>query len=212
MTDWSGCYGILQLLSSKAKLPVMSLPVNSDVLTFGCDTTCDVWMYFTFVSPLHAKLVFEDKQVIFPVVFESWFLSCNASLQAFLSVMGMQGIIVNGKVVMPSLRSGEPIIFPLQDLAEFTIHNKIFKFEYPNSDTHSIWVQVGICILSIGLDTKLLSSSLHWPTAIPSSSVSRQCTFVLLPEVRRKDHTDRHHVALQAQQGSWPWRISCYSW
>lgn len=122
MTDRSGRYGILRLLSSKTKLPVTSFPVDSDVLTFGRDTTCDVRMYFTFVSPLHAKLVFEDEQ-------------------AFLSVMGMQGVVVNGNVVMPSSRSGEPIILPLQDQAEFTIHNKTFKFEYPNEDTHSVWVQ-----------------------------------------------------------------------
>ncbi|KAF8314336.1 uncharacterized protein EI90DRAFT_469122 [Cantharellus anzutake] len=122
MTDLLGRYGVLRLLSNKTRKPVTSFPVDSDVLTFGRDTTCDVRMYFTFVSPLHAKLVFE-------------------SGQAFLSVMGMQGIVVNGSVVMPSSRSGEPIILPLQDQAEFTIHNKTFRFEYPSDSAHPFRVE-----------------------------------------------------------------------
>ncbi|KAF8333192.1 uncharacterized protein EI90DRAFT_639250 [Cantharellus anzutake] len=126
MTDLLGRYGVLRLLSNKTRKPVTSFPVDSDVLTFGRDTTCDVRMYFTFVSPLHAKLVFENGQVNF---------------KAFLSVMGMQGIVVNGSVVMPSSRSGEPIILPLQDQAEFTIHNKTFRFEYPSDSPHPFRVE-----------------------------------------------------------------------
>jgi pSer/pThr/pTyr-binding forkhead associated (FHA) protein len=62
MGEISGQYGVLRLLSRLGKA-VQSFPVDSDVLTFGRDQSCDVRMYFTFVSPLHAKLVFEDGKV-----------------------------------------------------------------------------------------------------------------------------------------------------
>ena len=62
MVETSGHYGTLRLLSKSGKA-VQTFPVDSDVLTFGRDQSCDVRMYFTFVSPLHAKLVFEDGKV-----------------------------------------------------------------------------------------------------------------------------------------------------
>jgi len=51
--------------------------------------------------------------------------------QPFLSVMGAGGVIVNGHQILPSAGSGEPAIVPLQDHSSFTIHNKIFRFDYP---------------------------------------------------------------------------------
>jgi len=68
--------------------------------------------------------------------------------------MGTQGVVVDGNVVMPSSRSGEPIILPLQDQAEFTIHNKSFKFEYPTQESYLIRLQVEIHITSIGFTLK----------------------------------------------------------
>jgi hypothetical protein len=63
MTDVSGKYGTLRLISTKSGKAVSSFPVDVDVLTFGRDVSCDVRMYFAAVAPLHAKLVFEDSKV-----------------------------------------------------------------------------------------------------------------------------------------------------
>lgn len=45
--------------------------------------------------------------------------------------MGAGGVMLDGHQILPSAGSGEPTIVPLQDRSSFTIHNKIFRFDYP---------------------------------------------------------------------------------
>jgi hypothetical protein len=52
--------------------------------------------------------------------------------------MGASGVTVDGHHILPSAGSGEPTIVPLQDHSLFTIHNKIFRFDYPTTSTRPI--------------------------------------------------------------------------
>lgn len=45
--------------------------------------------------------------------------------------MGSLGVVVDGTHYLPNARSGEPCIVPLLNQTTFTIHNKIFRFDYP---------------------------------------------------------------------------------
>ncbi|KAF8323852.1 hypothetical protein DL93DRAFT_2222740 [Clavulina sp. PMI_390] len=119
MSDIQGRFGTLRLISTKTGKAVSSFPVDVDVLTFGRDVSCDVRMYFVQVSSLHAKLVFEGTKPL-------------------LSVMGSGGVHLGGTQILPSAGSGEPTIVPLEDHATFSIHSKIFRFDYPTQDSRPV--------------------------------------------------------------------------
>jgi hypothetical protein len=42
---------------------IASYPIDNDEVTFGCDPSCGVRLYYPTVSPLHAKIIFQERKV-----------------------------------------------------------------------------------------------------------------------------------------------------
>ena len=58
-----GSYGVLRFMRRHEETVVASYPIDDDVLTFGCDPSCSVRLYYPTVSPLHAKIIFQERKV-----------------------------------------------------------------------------------------------------------------------------------------------------
>jgi hypothetical protein len=58
-----GRYGVLRFMRRHEETIVASYPIDQDELTFGCDPSCSVRLYYPTVSPLHAKIIFQERKV-----------------------------------------------------------------------------------------------------------------------------------------------------
>lgn len=64
-----GRYGVLRFMRRNEEAIIASYPIDDDVLTFGCDPSCGVRLYYPTVSPLHAKIIFQERKVGLSFVF-----------------------------------------------------------------------------------------------------------------------------------------------
>jgi hypothetical protein len=58
-----GSYGVLRFMRRHEETVVASYPIDDDELTFGSDPSCSVRLYYPTVSPLHAKIIFQERKV-----------------------------------------------------------------------------------------------------------------------------------------------------
>lgn len=111
-----GKYGTIRLLRSREPFSVVATyPIDEEEVTFGRDASCGVRLYYQEVSPVHCKLVFEDRK-------------------AFLQVLGTSGIVIDGCPVFPTKPTdgdNTPTTVPLLNGNTFEIFRKRFIFNYP---------------------------------------------------------------------------------
>lgn len=59
-----GRYGTMSLLKqNEPDVVVAAFGIDSDNLTFGKDQNCGVRLYYPDVSPIHAKITFQERKV-----------------------------------------------------------------------------------------------------------------------------------------------------
>jgi pSer/pThr/pTyr-binding forkhead associated (FHA) protein len=133
-----GDYGTLRLLSKKNGAILASYPIDQLNTTFGRQDSCDVRMYFAPVAELHSKLFFEDKKVN-PCPFVLWRRLIAVSAKAFLTVLGTNGVEVDGCRVLPQAEKGTTV--PLMNNSVFMIHTQRFQFEYPPKEMRAQLLQ-----------------------------------------------------------------------
>ncbi|KAI6126492.1 hypothetical protein F5141DRAFT_1247314 [Pisolithus sp. B1] len=108
-----GRFGTLRLMKRVDQAtPVAAFPIDDDTVTFGRDPTCSVRLYYSTVSPIHAKLIFQDRK-------------------AFVVVLGQSGIHVDGCPVLPSQNPSLPTTIPVLNNTTLEIRGKRFVFTYP---------------------------------------------------------------------------------
>ncbi|KAI5984073.1 hypothetical protein EDD15DRAFT_2177828 [Pisolithus albus] len=108
-----GRFGTLRLMKRvDPATPVAAFPIDDDTVTFGRDPTCSVRLYYSTISPVHAKLIFQDKK-------------------AFVVVLGQSGIHVDGCPVLPSQNPSLPTTIPVLNNTTLEIRGKRFVFTYP---------------------------------------------------------------------------------
>ncbi|KAL5514598.1 hypothetical protein ACEPAG_1914 [Sanghuangporus baumii] len=113
-----GKYGTIRLLRRREPTGVVAAyPIDDEEVSFGRDASCSVRLYYPEVSPLHCKIVFDERK-------------------AFLQVFGGSGVIVDDCPVYPikSAILGGPsttVTVPLPNGSIFEIHKKRFMFNYP---------------------------------------------------------------------------------
>ncbi|KAJ7594177.1 hypothetical protein C8J56DRAFT_820576 [Mycena floridula] len=105
-----GRYGSLSLINRTDSV-VTAFGIDSE-LTFGRDPSAGVRLYYDQVSPVHCKIVFEERK-------------------AFLVVLGVNGMIVDGCKVFPNVSTASPATIALTNNSVIEIHNKRFRFTYP---------------------------------------------------------------------------------
>lgn len=113
-----GKFGTIRLLKQREPTGVVAAyPIDDDEVSFGRDPNCSVRLYYPEVSPLHCKIIFEERKAI-------------------LQVFGSNGVLVDGCTVYPAKPA--PIGFapttvsvPLPNNSVFEIHKKRFVFNYP---------------------------------------------------------------------------------
>ncbi|KAI6161798.1 hypothetical protein EDD17DRAFT_1582603 [Pisolithus thermaeus] len=104
-----GRFGTLRLMKRvDPAMPVAAFPIDDDTVTFGRDPTCSVRLYYSTVSPIHAKLIFQDKK-------------------AFVVVLGQSGIHVDGCPVLPSQNPSLPTTIPVLNNTTLEIRGKRFE-------------------------------------------------------------------------------------
>ncbi|KAH9077726.1 hypothetical protein EDB83DRAFT_2345491 [Lactarius deliciosus] len=106
-----GRYGVLRFMRRHEDTVIASYPIDDDELTFGCDPSCSVRLYYPTVSPLHAKIFFQERK-------------------AFIEVLGVHGLFVDKCRVFPKTKPTTTIV-PLSNNSELEINKKRFRFEYP---------------------------------------------------------------------------------
>ena len=117
-TSEVGKFGTIRLLKQREPTSVVAAyPVDDDEVSFGRDPNCSVRLYYPEVSPLHCKIIFEERKAI-------------------LQVFGTNGVLVDGCTVYPAKPA--PVGFapttvsvPLPNNSVFEIHKKRFVFNYP---------------------------------------------------------------------------------
>ncbi|KAA1475288.1 hypothetical protein DENSPDRAFT_842031 [Dentipellis sp. KUC8613] len=109
-----GRLGVLRLMKRQdPEAVVASYPIDDEEVTFGRDQSCNVRLYYPSVSPLHAKIIFQERK-------------------AFLVVLGTHGVHVDNCPVHPAPPAATaPTTIPLPNNTHIEIHKKSFKFEYP---------------------------------------------------------------------------------
>ncbi|KAL4072335.1 hypothetical protein J3A83DRAFT_4093088 [Scleroderma citrinum] len=101
-----GRFGTLRLMKRlEPDTSIASFPIDDETVTFGRDPTCSVRLYYSSVSPLHAKIIFQDRKVY--------------------------GVHVDGCPVLPSSNPALPTTVPISNNSEIEIHTKRFIFTYP---------------------------------------------------------------------------------
>lgn len=78
--DVFGSYGVLRFMKRHEESVVASYPIDDDELTFGSDPSCSVRLYYPTVSPLHAKIIFQERKVSLSFIL---FLFCLRQLTVF---------------------------------------------------------------------------------------------------------------------------------
>ncbi|QRW26006.1 ICE-like protease (caspase) p20 domain protein [Rhizoctonia solani] len=108
----------LKPVNRKNNSPAYSYPVDSEQTTFGRNDDCDIRLLYGWVSGLHCKLFFQNAK-------------------AFLSVYGLNGVIVDGSHIgrNPDAdgESSETTI-PIMNNSQIEIYRKRFIFEYPSKE------------------------------------------------------------------------------
>ncbi|KAJ7207466.1 hypothetical protein GGX14DRAFT_366201, partial [Mycena pura] len=120
--DLPGRYGTIALLRQSQTTEVnvvTSFGVDTPAVSFGRDPTCSVRLYYPDVSPLHARIVFNDAR------------------KAFLEVLGARGLVVDGCHVFPNDAALSPRTIALENGSEVQIHGKRFRFTYPPKDVRA---------------------------------------------------------------------------
>lgn len=108
-----GRFGTLRLMKRvDPATPVAAFPIDDDTVTFGRDPSCSVRLYYSSVSPVHAKLIFQEKK-------------------AFVVVLGASGILVDGCLALPSQNPLLPVTIPVPNNSTLEIRGKRFVFTYP---------------------------------------------------------------------------------
>jgi hypothetical protein len=127
-----GRYGVLRFMRRHEETVIASYPIDDDELTFGCDPSCSVRLYYPTVSPLHAKIIFQERKVglCFFLFFFALRLLTQPWFQAFIQVMGVHGILVDKCQVFPASAISHTTV-PLTNNSEVEINKKRFLFEYP---------------------------------------------------------------------------------
>ncbi|EIW79456.1 hypothetical protein CONPUDRAFT_82884 [Coniophora puteana RWD-64-598 SS2] len=124
-----GKYGTLRLIKrSDPTVSVASFPIDEETVTFGRDTKCSVRLYYPTVSLVHAKLIFQDRKVRLSFQVSS---QRTQVAQAFLIVLGENGLHIDGCQVFPSSNPSLPSTIPVSNNSEIEIHKKRFVFTYP---------------------------------------------------------------------------------
>jgi len=68
--DSVGRYGTIALLKrNEPSVVVTAFGIETEEVTFGRDPSCSVRLYYPDVSPLHCKIIFEDRKVRLPPFF-----------------------------------------------------------------------------------------------------------------------------------------------
>ncbi|KZT43269.1 hypothetical protein SISSUDRAFT_978631, partial [Sistotremastrum suecicum HHB10207 ss-3] len=99
-----GRYGTLKLMSNKNENEVIAtFPIDDEEVTFGRGQDCSVRLYYSTVSEIHSKIIFEDKKV-------------RNSVETF---------------ILPSSNHGADVTIPLTNGTNLEIHKKKFQFWYP---------------------------------------------------------------------------------
>ncbi|KIY52193.1 hypothetical protein FISHEDRAFT_35796, partial [Fistulina hepatica ATCC 64428] len=110
MENQVGRYGSLMLMKRlDPDIVLTGFGIDTEELTFGRDTTCDVRLYYPDVSAVHCKIVFQDNKVY-----------------------GINGLTVDHCKVFPNYSNpSSPTTVPLSNNSEIEIQNKRFRFAYP---------------------------------------------------------------------------------
>ncbi|KAI0299367.1 hypothetical protein B0F90DRAFT_1562324, partial [Multifurca ochricompacta] len=95
----------LRFMKRHEETVIASYPIDEDELTFGCDPSCSVRLYYPTVSPLHAKIIFQERKV-------------------------MHGLLVDQCYVFPATTTTHTTV-PLINNSQIEINKKRFRFEYP---------------------------------------------------------------------------------
>ncbi|KAI0252800.1 hypothetical protein BJV78DRAFT_269695 [Lactifluus subvellereus] len=106
-----GRYGVLRFMRRNEETVIASYPIDQDELTFGSDPECSVRLYYPTVSPLHAKIIFQERK-------------------AFIQVLGLHGLLVDKCPVFPPSTTTHTMV-ALTNNSELEINKKRFRFEYP---------------------------------------------------------------------------------
>ncbi|KAF8273562.1 hypothetical protein EI94DRAFT_1794990 [Lactarius quietus] len=106
-----GRFGVLRFMRRHEDTVIASYPIDEEELTFGCDPTCSVRLYYPTVSPIHAKIFFQERK-------------------AFIEVLGVHGLFVDKCRVFPTSKPTHTTV-PLSNNSELEINKKRFRFEYP---------------------------------------------------------------------------------
>jgi hypothetical protein len=130
-----GSYGVLRFMRRHEEIVVASYPIDDDELTFGSDPSCSVRLYYPTVSPLHAKIIFQERKVSlsfisFPFAFRDISHGSRSLFQAFIQVLGVHGIFVDRCQVFPASATSHTTV-PLTNTSEIEINKKRFRFDYP---------------------------------------------------------------------------------
>ncbi|KAG2356395.1 hypothetical protein BDR07DRAFT_450202 [Suillus spraguei] len=113
-----GLFGTLRLMKRTTDEQVAAFPIDEEIVTFGREPTCSVRLYYPEISPLHAKIVFQERK-------------------AFLVVLGDTGLTIDGCPVLPSTNATLPTTVPVSNNCEIEIHKKRFIFSYPPKQLRS---------------------------------------------------------------------------
>ena len=113
-----GKFGTIRLLKQREPTAVVAAyPIDDEEVSFGRDSNCSVRLYYPEVSPLHCKIIFEERKAI-------------------LQVFGTNGVLVDGCAVYPAKPAAlgfapTTTSVPLPNNSVFEIHKKRFIFNYP---------------------------------------------------------------------------------
>ena len=58
-----GTLGSLRLMKRHCDEVVTVYPIDDTQVTFGCDPSCDVRLYYEDVDALHCKIIFRERKV-----------------------------------------------------------------------------------------------------------------------------------------------------
>ena len=153
-----GRYGTIHYMSNTgSEVPLAAYPIDEPVINIGRSShdTCHIRLFDTWCSDLHCKIVFEDGKVrvltslkvilLQPVAPFSRVASAvtneltRDNTQAFLIVLGQNGVIVDGSNFQPDEHSGQPTTVPLTNGSEWLIYKRRFIFQYPPKDKRAAY-------------------------------------------------------------------------
>ncbi|THH09018.1 hypothetical protein EW145_g2328 [Phellinidium pouzarii] len=145
-----GNFGTIRLLKRREPSTVVaSYPIDEEEVTFGRDPSCSVRLYYQGVSSFHCKIVFEERK-------------------AFLQVLGVNGVVVDGCQVYPAKPDSTPTTVPLPNGSTFEIHKKRFIFNYPPKELRPQLFTPGVKVKRRGSLRMSMIQSAHVFSPAPS--------------------------------------------